>query len=88
MREINLRQVGYCRLRTTPTLTAPLTLAWLAENPPPVLLNFIAVGRRLRDDASQPRASARRRSAAVSSQANTPPTARRAGRARSSAGGE
>ena len=54
MREINLNQVGYCRLRTRPRLTAPLTLAWLADNPLPVLANFIAVSRRLRGDATQP----------------------------------
>ncbi len=88
MREINLHQVGYCRLRTTPMLTAPLTLAWLADNPIPVLLNFIAVSRRLRDDAAQPPAPARRGPALMSSQANTPPTARRARRAPSPAGGE
>jgi DNA-binding transcriptional LysR family regulator len=60
MREINVHQVGYCRLRTTPMLTAPLTLAWLADNPPPVLLNFIAASRRLRDDAAQPGEPVRR----------------------------
>jgi DNA-binding transcriptional LysR family regulator len=88
MREINLNQVGYCRLRTTPMLTAPLTLAWLAENQTPVLLNFLAVGRRLSDDEVQPRASARGGPVLVSSQANRPPTARHARRAPSPADGE
>jgi DNA-binding transcriptional LysR family regulator len=88
MREINLRQVGYCRLRTTPRLTAPLTLAWLADNPQPALLNFIAVSRRLRADASQPGVSPRLRRARTPTQASTPPTAPRAGRAPFPAGGE
>ena len=61
MREINLRQVGYCRLRATSRLTAPLTLAWLADNQPPVLLNFVAVSRRLGDEGSRAEAAPRRR---------------------------
>jgi DNA-binding transcriptional LysR family regulator len=88
MREINLRQVGYCRLRTTPRLTAPLTLAYLAENPPPVLLNFIAVSRRLRGDASRPEALSLRARARAPSRASTAPTALRAGRAPVRADGE
>jgi DNA-binding transcriptional LysR family regulator len=47
MREVNLRQVGYRRLRTTPGLTAPLTLGYVADNASPVLHNFIATTRRL-----------------------------------------
>jgi DNA-binding transcriptional LysR family regulator len=47
MREVNLRQVGYRRLQTTPALTAPLTLAYLADNADPVLHNFIATTRKL-----------------------------------------
>jgi DNA-binding transcriptional LysR family regulator len=47
MREINLRQVGYRRLQTTPGLTAPLTLTYVADNANPVLHNFIATTRRM-----------------------------------------
>jgi DNA-binding transcriptional LysR family regulator len=47
MREINLRQVGYRRLQTTPGLTAPLTLTYVADNASPVLHNFVAITRRL-----------------------------------------
>jgi DNA-binding transcriptional LysR family regulator len=60
MREVNLRQVGYCALRTTPKLTAPLTLAYLADNADPVLLNFIAVTRKLNEAAKQPEPERRR----------------------------
>jgi DNA-binding transcriptional LysR family regulator len=81
MREINLRQVGYCRLRTTPKLTAPLTLAYLDENPPPVLLNFMAVSRRLRGDPAKPEALPPPVRVRAPPQADTPPTARHAGRA-------
>lgn len=88
MREINLRQVGYCRLRATPRLTAPLTLAWLADNKLPVLLNFVAVSRRLGDAASRAEASPRRRRSRMPTPADTPPTARHAGRAPSPGGGE
>ena len=51
MREVNLRQVGYRRMRTTPGLTAPLTLAYLADAADPVLHNFIATTRKLLDSA-------------------------------------
>ena len=47
MREVNLRQVGYRRLRVAPGLTAPLTMAYLAGNADPVLHNFIATTRNL-----------------------------------------
>jgi len=87
MREINLRQVGYCRLRATPRLTAPLTLAWLTDNKLPVLLNFVAVSRRLGDEATRSEASPRQRRPLVPSRANTPPTARHAGRAPAPGGG-
>jgi DNA-binding transcriptional LysR family regulator len=47
MHEVNLRQVGYCRLINTPQLTAPLTLSYLADDPDPIVHNFIAVTRGL-----------------------------------------
>lgn len=47
MREVNLRQVGYCRLDATPRLTAPLTLVYAAEIRDPVVANFVAEARRL-----------------------------------------
>jgi DNA-binding transcriptional LysR family regulator len=47
MREVNLRQVGYRRLRAAPGLTAPLTMAYLVGNADPVLHNFIATTRNL-----------------------------------------
>ena len=45
MREVNLRQVVYRPLRTSPKLTAPLTLAYLSDNQDPLLSNFIAIVR-------------------------------------------
>ena len=53
MREVNLRQVGYRRLRAAPGLTAPLTLAHLAGNSDPVLQNFIAATRKLAAEGSE-----------------------------------
>lgn len=47
MREVNLRQVGYRSLRTTPRLTAPLTLAYLSSSMDPLLLNLIALARTM-----------------------------------------
>jgi DNA-binding transcriptional LysR family regulator len=47
MREVNLRQVVYCPMRTTPKLTAPLTLAYLTDDVDPVLSNFIAITRAM-----------------------------------------
>jgi DNA-binding transcriptional LysR family regulator len=45
MREVNLRQVVYRPVRTSPKLTAPLTLAYLSDNQDPLLSNFIAIVR-------------------------------------------
>ena len=47
MREVNLSQVGYCRLASMPRLTAPLTLTHVAGDAEPALGNFIAAARRL-----------------------------------------
>ena len=47
MREVNLRQVRYCRLKATPPITVPLTLAYLAGDPSPLISNLIAITRRL-----------------------------------------
>jgi len=49
MREINLPDVQYRRLRVTPLLTAPLTLAYLADNADPILANMLAIVRELVD---------------------------------------
>ena len=45
MREVNLRQVAYRALRTTPKLTAPLTFAYLSGVKDPLVLNFVAITR-------------------------------------------
>ena len=47
MSEIGLRDVHYCRLRATPPLSAPLTLAFLADNGDPILANMLAMARAL-----------------------------------------
>ncbi len=56
MREVNLRQVAYCPLNTSPRLSAPLTLGYWTDDPDPVVRNFIAVTRAL--IAGQPVAAA------------------------------
>jgi DNA-binding transcriptional LysR family regulator len=50
MREVNLQQVGYHRIRSDPKLTAPLTLVWLESNTDPLLKNLIAIARALTED--------------------------------------
>jgi DNA-binding transcriptional LysR family regulator len=47
MREVNLRQVRYCRLKASPAITVPLTLAYVAEDESPLVGNLIAITRRL-----------------------------------------
>jgi DNA-binding transcriptional LysR family regulator len=47
MREVNLRQVRYCRLKAAPPITVPLTLAYVAEDDSPLVGNLIAITRRL-----------------------------------------
>ena len=47
MREVNLRQVGYCPLDTSPPLIAPLTLGHWTNEQDPIVRKFIAVTRRL-----------------------------------------
>jgi DNA-binding transcriptional LysR family regulator len=47
MREVNLRQVRYCRLKTEPPITVPLTLAYVSEDDSPLVGNLIAITRRL-----------------------------------------
>ncbi|MEI9983806.1 MAG: LysR family transcriptional regulator [Aliidongia sp.] len=47
MREISLHDVQYRRLRATPLLTAPLTMAFLADNDDPILANLSALTRDL-----------------------------------------
>jgi DNA-binding transcriptional LysR family regulator len=47
MSDIRLRDVRYCRLRATPPLTAPLTLAYLTNNGDPILANMLGMTREL-----------------------------------------
>jgi len=47
MNEISLRDLRYCRLRATPPLTAPLTMAYLSDNTDPILANMLAMVREL-----------------------------------------
>lgn len=58
MQEVNLRQVAYRRLDGRPKLTAPLTLAYGADDDDPALKNFVALTRTL--TAEQMRPSGRR----------------------------
>jgi DNA-binding transcriptional LysR family regulator len=50
MQEVNLRQVGYCHVRSSPPLTVPLTLAYRADNATPLVDNLIAIAGTLRSD--------------------------------------
>ena len=47
MREVRVRDVQYRRLRGTPALTAPLSLAYLGGNADPILANLVAMATRL-----------------------------------------
>ena len=47
MREVNVRQVGYRRIRSGIPLTAALTLVWLAREEGPLLKNLVAVAHDL-----------------------------------------
>jgi DNA-binding transcriptional LysR family regulator len=47
MRQINLQDVRYRRLRTSPPLTAPLTMLSRSDNPDPILANMARIALEL-----------------------------------------
>jgi DNA-binding transcriptional LysR family regulator len=55
MREVNLQQVGYQRIRSEPKLTAPLTLVWQEGSADPLLENLISIARALAEAPTEGR---------------------------------